>query len=319
MQNDNERKTVSFLIPTYNEEANVAPLADAIIKEMEGIGRYDYEIVFIDNDSQDATRQIIRDMCSKNDKIKAIFNAKNFGQFNSPYYGILQTTGDCTITMVADFQDPVELIPKLIEEWENGYTIVMGQKTKGKMKKTDYALRSIFYTFMSKYSKHGYIKQATGFGLYDRSFLDVLRAIDDPKPVMRDLVAELGPNIKLIPYEQPERRAGKSSNNMARYYDAAVQIITNNTKVGIRLIIAVGIIFSLTSIIAAAAVLIYKAFNWNTYAPGLLLMDLLILIVLSLLILFVGIVGEYVLNINDYVKKRPLVVELERINFGKKE
>ena len=166
-------KTISFLIPTYNEEGNIQPLSEAIIKEMEKLGEnYDYEMVFIDNDSKDNTRPILRQMCAANPKIKAIFNARNFGQFNSPYYGMLQTTGDCTITLVADFQDPVELIPEFIKEWENGYKIVLGQKTSSKESRIVYALRNMFYKFMEKFSTIDYLKQVTGSGLYDRSFIE---------------------------------------------------------------------------------------------------------------------------------------------------
>ena len=309
-------KTISFLIPTYNEEGNIQPLSEAIIKEMEKLGEnYDYEMVFIDNDSKDNTRPILRQMCAANPKIKAILNARNFGQFNSPYYGMLQTTGDCTITLVADFQDPVELIPEFIKEWENGYKVVMGQKTKSDESKTMYFLRSFFYNFMDKHSSHGFIKQATGFGLYDKSFLDTLRQIDDPRPVLRGLVSEMGPEVKLIPYTQPKRRSGKSSNSFSKYYDAGCQVITNNTKFGVRLIIGTGLFLLISCIIALIALSVYKVFNWNDFNVLPYLLYTMLMLVLSALICFVGIVGEYVLNINDYVRKRPLVIESERINF----
>lgn len=308
-------KKVTVMVPTYNEEENVVPLSEAIIAEFEKLGKYDYEIMFIDNDSQDSTRQKIRGLCAENKRIKAIFNAKNFGQFNSPYYGITQGQGDCVISICADFQDPIEMIPRLLEEWENGYKIVMGQKTSSKENKLVYAARSFYYNFMEKHSETGWLKQVTGFGLYDKEFVEVMRNLDDSKPFLRGIIAELGWDVKLIEYEQPKRRAGKSSNNFARYYDGACQSLTAYTKIGIRLIMIVGLLFSLASIATAIGCLIYKIFNWNTFGSLELYLLLAIFIGISFLMVFLGIIGEYVLNINGYMKRRPLVVEKERINF----
>lgn len=308
-------KKVSVMVPTYNEEENVVPLAEGIVKQFEEIGTYDYELLFIDNDSKDSTRQKLRELCASNHKIKAIFNAKNYGQFSSPFYGLLQTTGDCVISMCADFQDPIEMIPKYLAEWENGYKIVLGQKTSSKESKIAYFLRKFYYNFMEKHSSCQYIPQVTGSGLYDREFIEVLRKVDDARPVLRGLVAELGYNIKLIPYEQPKRRAGKSSNNLARYYDAAVQNFTAYTKTGIRMIISFGVLFSLISIITTIGCVVYKCFNWNNFDLLGIALQLGIFMSTSFTMLAVGIVGEYVLNINSYMRKRPLVIEAERINF----
>ena len=213
------KKTISILIPCYNEEENVVPMSEAIVNLFETqLTNYNYELVFIDNDSHDKTRELLREICSKNPNIKAIFNAKNFGQFNSPYYGILQTTGDCTISMVCDFQDPIELIPQYIKEWENGYKIVIGIKTSSKESKIMYFLRSVYYKMIKKFSDVEQIEHFTGSGLYDRSFVEVLRNLKDPKPFMRGIVAELGFKRKEIPYEQPQRRAGKTHNNFYTLY-----------------------------------------------------------------------------------------------------
>ena len=192
-------KKVSILIPCYNEEDNVRPISEAIVSLFSTeLTQYDYELVFIDNDSKDNTRTILRDICDKNKKVKAIFNAKNFGQFNSPYYGILQTTGDCTISMVCDFQDPIELIPKYLEEWENGYKIVIGIKTKSKENPIMYHLRSIYYKVVKKFSDVEQIEHFTGSGLYDKEFVDVLRNLKDPTPFLRGIVAEFGYKRKEI-------------------------------------------------------------------------------------------------------------------------
>lgn len=307
-------KKISVLVPTYNEEDNVNAISEAIIKQMESLDNYEYELIFIDNDSQDNTRPLIRELCSKNPNIKAIFNAKNFGQFNSPYYGILQATGDCVIAMSADFQDPVELIPQFVEEWEKGYKIVMGQKLSSKENKIVYALRSFYYSFMKKHSEHGFIKQVTGFGLYDREFVEIMRSIDDPHPFLRGVVTEMGYKIQVIPFEQPKRKAGRSSNGIYNYYDAAVQSFTAYTKTGIRLIITTGSILSLISTVSLITGVVYKLLNWN-WDGAVILLGLLLFMVVSWQMLFLGIIGEYVLNINSYTKRRPMVVESERINM----
>ena len=178
-------KRISVLIPTYNEMDNVEPLSQAIIAEFQKLPQYDYEIVYIDNDSKDETRDRLRKMCAENKKIKAIFNAKNFGQNNSPYYGLTQTTGDCVILMCADFQDPVSMIPKFIEEWENGYKIVIAIKTSSRENKFVRFLRTCYYKLIKKFSDVEQIEHFTGFGLYDRSFVNVLKDLNDPTPFLR--------------------------------------------------------------------------------------------------------------------------------------
>ena len=229
-------KTISIVVPCYNEEENVEALADAL-RRMFGasLPDYGYEIIFIDNDSRDKTRDKIRRL-AKNDKgIKGIFNAKNFGQFNSPYYAMLQSTGDCTVLMAADFQDPVEMIPKYVKEWENGYKIVIGIKESSKENPVMYWLRGCYYKMIKRLSDVEQIEQFTGFGLYDRRFIQVLRDLDDPTPFLRGIVAELGFRRKEIPYEQPKRRAGKTSNNFYKLFDAAMLSVTSYTKVVLRL------------------------------------------------------------------------------------
>ena len=236
-------KKISVMIPCYNEEENVEPISKAIIDVFKTqLSNYDYEILFIDNDSQDKTREILRRMCEEDKHIKAIFNAKNFGQFNSPYYGMLQTTGDCTISMVCDFQDPVEMIPKYVAEWEKGYKIVIGIKTSSKENKLLYWFRSMYYKFIKKFSEVDQIEHFTGSGLYDKEFINVLRDLKDPTPFLRGIVAELGYKRKEIEYEQPKRRAGKTSNNFLRLYDAAMLSITSYTKIGLRICSFIGII-----------------------------------------------------------------------------
>ena len=308
-------KKISVLVPCYNEEENVEPLSIAIINQLESLKNYDWELIFIDNCSIDGTRKILENLCKNNKKIKAIFNAKNFGQFNSPYYGLLQTSGDCVISMCADFQDPVEMIPKFVKEWENGYKIVCAIKTTSKENKLMYFLRSCYYSIIKKMSDVEQIEHFTGFGLYDRSFIETLKTLDDPVPFLRGIVAELGYKRKDIPYEQAKRRAGKTSNNWYRLYDAAMLSFTSYTKIGIRIATITGFIFSFFSLFTALIYLILKLLNWNTFPAGTTPILIGVFLFGSIQLFFIGLIGEYILNINTRVMHRPLVVEEKRINF----
>ena len=307
-------KKVSIMVPCYNEEENVVPMSEALVAQMEQLPQYDYEILFIDNCSQDKTRELLRGICAKNPKIKAIFNSKNFGQFNSPYHGICQTTGDCTITVCCDFQDPVEMIPKFLAEWEQGYKIVIGIKTSSKENKLMYFLRSIYYKMIRKLSKVEQIEHFTGFGLYDKSFVDVMRNLDDSTPFLRGIVAELGPKIKRVEYEQAQRRAGKTSNNFFSLYDAAMLSFTSYTKIGMRLAQFLGVMMCIGSAIAAIVCLILQL-SLELFETGTPAIIMTLVFVGGLQLFFTGFAGEYIMSINTRMMKRPLVVEEERINF----
>ena len=307
------------MIPCYNEEENVIPMSEAIVDLFNTeLTSYDYELLFIDNCSTDKTREYLRMICEKNKHIKAIFNARNFGQFNSPYYGLLQTTGDCVVSMCCDFQDPIELIPKYIKEWENGYKIVIGIKTSSKESKIMYKLRSLYYKIIKKYSDVEQIEHFTGSGLYDKSFIDVLRDLKDPTPFMRGLVAELGFARKEIPYEQPQRRAGKTHNNWYTLYDAAMLSFTSYTKIGLRLATFMGILAGTGSFLVAIIYLILKLTHWNSFTAGMAPVVIGMFFLGGIQLFFLGFIGEYILSINKRVMNRPLVVEEERINFEEK-
>lgn len=309
-------KKISILIPCYNEEENVVPIANAIVEEMDkNLSSYDYEIVFIDNDSKDNTRFLLREICKRNPKIKAIFNAKNFGQFNSPYYGMLQTTGDCTIAMCCDFQDPVELIPQIVAEWEKGAMIVSCIKTASKENPIMRFLRSCYYKMIKKMSSVEQIEHFTGFGLYDKSFIEVLRNLNDPTPFLRGIVAELGFKRVNIEYTQAKRRAGKTHNNFFTLFDAAMLSFTSYTKVGLHLVTFAGMILSALSIIAALVYLILKLLYWDRFSAGFAPMIIGLFFLNAIELLFIGFVGEYVMSINTRIMNRPLVIEEERINF----
>lgn len=309
-------KKISVLVPCYNEEENVVPLSKAIIEQFtEQLPEYDYELVFIDNDSADSTREKLVELCAENKKIKAIFNARNFGQFNSPFYGMLQTTGDCTICMCADFQDPVELIPRLVHEWEEGYKIVCPIKTKSKENPFMRLFRTCYYKLIKKLSDVEMIEHFTGTGLYDKSFIDILRKLDDPTPFLRGIVAELGFKRKEIPYEQQKRRAGKTSNNWYRLYDAAMLSFTSYTKVGMRICTMSGFVIAIISFIVAFVYLILKLVYWDNFAMGNAPILIGVFVMGGLQLFFIGLLGEYIMSINSRVMKRPLVIEEKRINF----
>ena len=315
-----EKKKISIMVPCYNEEENVVPLSEAVIATLEkDLPEYDYEILFIDNCSKDKTREKLILLCSRNKKIKAIFNTKNFGQFNSPYYGLCQTTGDCTICLCADFQDPIDMIPKFVHEWENGYKIVCGIKTSSKENKIMYFLRGVYYKAIRKMSEVEQIEQFTGFGLYDKSFIQVLRDLKDPTPFLRGIVAELGPERKEIPYEQQERRAGKTSNNWYRLYDAAMLSFTSYTKIGLRLATFIGFGLSAVSVVIAIIYFILKLLHWNDFPAGMTPILLGVFVIGSMQLFFIGLLGEYIMNMNARLMNRPLVIEQERINFDEDE
>lgn len=311
-----KKRLISIVLPTYNEEGNAKRISEEIIALFKKIlAKYDYEIIFIDNDSKDNTRNIIRELCKKNKKIKAIFNAKNFGQFNSPYYGLLQTKGDAVVSMASDFQDPVELIPDFVKSWEEGYKITIGVR---KTSTDGFVLRhikKIYYDLINKFSNVDQIKMFTGFGLYDKAFINVLRDLKDPTPFLRGIVAELGYKRKEIPFEQGKRTEGRTSNNFYSLYDAAMLSFTSYTKIGLRIATFVGAIAFAISFLIAIIYLVMKLLYWNRFPAGMIPVLLGMLFLGSVQILFIGIIGEYVLAINQRSMNRPLVIEEERINF----
>ena len=309
-------KTISVLIPTYNEEDNVVPMCDAVREEFaKNLPHYDYEIIFIDNCSKDKTRERLELLCAGDEKVKAIFNARNFGQSRSPYYGLMQTVGDCAVRLCADFQEPVEMIHRFVEEWEKGYKIVVGIKTSSKESKVMYALRSIYYKLVKKFSDVEQIEHFTGFGLYDRKFIDVLRKLDDPAPFLRGIVAELGWKRKDIEYVQQLRKSGKSKNNLYTLYDYAMLSVTSYTKIGIRLAVFLGAIAGFFSVVIGVLYLILKLLYWDKFPAGTAPMLIGMMFLGAVQLFFIGMIGEYILTINARLMKRPLVIEEKRINF----
>lgn len=313
-------KKLSIMIPCYNEVENVKPMCQAVISQVvDKLSKYDYEIVIIDNASTDGTRDKIEELCEENKKIKAIFNVTNFGQFNSPFYGMCQCTGDCVIPICCDFQDPIELIPELVSYWEQGHRIVSAIKTSSKENPILYFLRSVYYKLIKSMSDVKMIEHFTGFGLYDRTFIDLIRKLDDPIPFMRGIVAEYGEGFNLIEvqYEQQKRRAGKTHNNFYSLYDAAMLSITSYTKVGLRLATFLGGGCAFCSFLIAIIYTVMKFTHWDSMQLGTAPLTIGVFLLGGVQLFFLGLIGEYILNINIRVIHRPVVVEEKRINFDK--
>lgn len=309
---------ISILIPCYNEVENVKPMSEAVVKVLsDDLPQYDYELVFIDNASCDGTRIELEKICQNNPKIKAIFNIANFGQNSSPFYGMCQTTGDCTISMSCDFQDPVEMIPRMVEKWEEGHKIVSCVKSSSKEKGIVFFLRSVYYKLIKSMSNAEFIEHFTGFGLYDKSFMDLCRKLGDNQPFMRGIVGEYGNGFNLctLEFEQPERVAGKSHNNFYTLYDAAMLSFTTYTKVGLRLASFIGYFVSIISFLVGVTYLIIKLKYWNDFNAGTAPLMVGMFFLGGVVLAFLGFIGEYIMNINIRVINRPVVVEEKRINF----
>ncbi len=309
-------KKISVLIPCFNEQENVVAMGKALTSLMqESLSSYDYEIIFIDNDSKDNTRPLIREMCRQDKRIKAIFNARNFGQFKSPYYGLSQTTGDCAIMLCCDFQDPIELIPSFVQKWEEGAKIVAGIKTQSDENGIVRFLRTCYYKLIRKMSTVEQIEHFTGFGLYDKSFITVMKDLKDPTPFLRGVVAELGFRRVDVPYRQAKRRAGKTHNNWYSLFDAAMLSFTSYTKGGLRFATIGGAIMSFISICVALFYIIYKLTHWDSFNTGIAPLIIGVFIFNSIQTFFIGFLGEYIMAINNRIMNRPLVIEEERLNF----
>ena len=314
-----DKKLISVVVPTYNEQENVVPLTETLVKIFtEELPEYDYEIIFIDNHSKDNTKELIRGICRDNPRVRAIFNARNFGQMRSPVYGFKQAYGDCVVRLNADFQDPPSLIPEFVREWEKGHKIVIGIKEKTEEGVFMAFVRRQYYKFLRKITEIGHIENFTGFGLFDRGFVDVVRSIHDRLPYFRGMVAEFGFEYKTILYERPNRKAGKSKNHFYSLYDVAMIGITSYSKVMLRLASFMGFFIGGVSFLIAVIYLIMKLIHWDWFRAGVAPLVIGVFFLGGVQLFFIGLLGEYVLSINMRVLDRPLVVEEERINFDSK-
>lgn len=309
-------KTITIVIPTYNEEKNIQNAYDRVCRLFENeLLTYNMQILFIDNASVDSSRLIIEELCKKDSRVQAIFNATNFGFSRSTYYGLSQAEGDCAVMLYADMQDPPEVIPQFVEEWEKGYKVVTGIKTQSKENPFMYAIRGVYYKILDKISESEHIRQFDGFGLYDASFIKLLRKMKDPMPYLRGIVAEYGSRRTEVQYTQEKRKSGKTSFNFARYYDVAMLGITSSTKAIMRMATFLGIIMAGICLLIAFITIIMKFINWNYYDVGTAAIIVGIFFVGAVQIFFLGFLGEYILNINIRVMQHPIVVEEKRMNM----
>jgi polyisoprenyl-phosphate glycosyltransferase len=307
-------KKISIVTPCFNEEDNVLELYNRIKQVMKGLA-YDYEYIFIDNASTDHTVETLRTLAAQDKRVKVIINTRNFGHVRSPYHALLQTSGDAVIGMASDLQDPPEKIPEFIHKWEEGYKVVIGVKTSSQESSLLYLIRSMYYRVLRSLSDVRLIDNFTGFGLYDRKVVEILREFHDPYPYFRGLIADIGFDIAKIEFDQPRRKRGISKNNFYTLYDLAMLGVVSYTKVPLRLAAMFGFFSGAMSFLVGLVYLIYKLIDWKNFSLGLAPVIIGLFFLGSVQLFFLGIVGEYIGQIYTLSVRRPLVIEKERINF----
>lgn len=310
----NKNKMISIVTPCYNEEDNVNELHCRISRTMATLP-YDYEHIFIDNASTDATVRKIKEIARVDRRVKLIVNARNFGHIKSPFYGILQSNGDACILIASDLQDPPEMIVEFIDKWNEGFKTILAVKPQSEESSVMFFLRKSYYRFITKISEVPLIQNATGAGLFDREVVEILRRIEDPYPYFRGLLCEIGFPIATIPFKQPRRQRGVTKNNFYTLYDIAMLGITNHSKVPLRLMAISGFALSFLSLIVAFCFLLAKILFWNSFQFGMAPMLIGIFFFGAIQAFFIGVLGEYVASIHTQVRKMPLVIEVERVNF----
>jgi glycosyltransferase involved in cell wall biosynthesis len=307
-------KKISIVTPCFNEQDNVQELYERVRAIMMNFA-YEYEHLFVDNASTDGTGTILKRLSAQDARVKVIFNTRNFGHIRSPYYGLLQASGDAVIMMASDLQDPPENIPEFVYKWEEGYKIVVGVKTHSEELGVIFLLRSMYYRVLRSLSDVRLIDNFTGFGLDDRKVIEVLRQFNDPYPYFRGLIADIGFEIAEIKFTQPRRKRGISKNNIYTLYDMAMLGVVSYTKVPLRLAAMLGFISAAVSFLVGLAYLVYKLIDWQDFTLGLAPVIIGLFFMGSVQLLFLGIVGEYIGSIYTLAVRRPLVIERERINF----
>jgi glycosyltransferase involved in cell wall biosynthesis len=309
-------KTLSIVTGCYNEAENVPELIRRVRAVMAELPAYTYEHIFIDNCSTDATVAVLKTFAAEDRGIKIIVNARNFGHIRSPYHALLQAHGDAVISLVADLQDPPEMILEFVRHWEAGHKVVVGIKTLSRERWWIYRLRGLYYKLVKRLSDVDLLEHFTGFGLYDRQIMDVLRGLREPYPYFRGLISDIGFNIRRVEYTQPERLYGQTKNNFLTLFDMAMLGFTNYSKVPLRLATLLGFSTAVLSLLVGMSYLVAKLIFWQTFSAGMAPVMIGIFFLGSVQLFFMGIVGEYVGAVFTYVQNRPLVVEKERINFG---
>ena len=310
-------KHISVMTPCYNEEGNIRNIYNAVKEQFDKMPQYTYEHIFIDNYSTDNSRKILRELAAEDSNVKVILNARNFGPNRSGSYGMLQGTGDALICIVCDLQDPPEMIPTFLQKWEEGYKVVLGQKTKSKENPLMFQVRKLYYKIMEKLSETEHLTNVTGYGLFDKEVLDMIKWMDDPDPYIRGLVTQLGYKWCLVEYTQQERTSGKSSYNFNRYFDFAITGLTHVSKKPLRIVTLVGLIMSAISFVIAFIYLVFKLVHWYEFDMGTAPILIGVFLLGSVQLACLGVIGEYIGAILTKVTKRQMVGEEERINFDK--
>ncbi|WP_418132945.1 glycosyltransferase family 2 protein [Variovorax sp. 375MFSha3.1] len=308
-------KHITVVTPCYNEEDNVEEVyrqTRAIFAKIEGVT---YEHLFIDNASTDRTPTLLRELAAADPSVKVILNARNFGHIRSPFYGLLQARGDAAILLVADLQDPPDLMKEFVDKWLQGTKLVVGVKPTADESGLMFTIRRSYYRTVTRIADVKLIQNFTGFGLYDRQVLEVLRRIDDPYPYLRGLVSEVGFEAVQIPYNQPRRKRGITKNNFYTLYDIAMLGITSHSRVPLRIATMAGFALSGISLAVSLLYLLLKVIFWTQFSAGLAPILIGMFFFASVQLFFIGLLGEYVGAILTHVMKRPLVVERERLNF----
>jgi len=308
-------KTISVLTPCFNEESNVSELYQRVRAAVAAAGDYKYEHIFIDNASTDNTLGELRNIAAEDKNVKVIRNTRNFGHIRSPMHAVFQTSGDAVIGIVADLQDPPEIIVEMIHKWEEGYPVVIGVKAASDENGLMFWIRGQYYRIVNRLSGLETYENFTGFGLYDRKVVNILKQFDDPYPYFRGMIAEIGMARFEIPYHQPARKRGITKNNFYSLYDMAMLGITNLSKVPLRMVTFSGFVGALVSILVSLAYLTYKLVFWSNFSVGIAPLVIGVFFFMSIQMLFMGVIGEYIGTIHTLVQHRPLVVEQERINF----
>ncbi len=311
----NNRRLISIVTPCFNEEGNVEELHRRIAAQMAEFPHYDYEHIYVDNASTDDTVAIIRRLAARDSRIKAIVNNRNFGIIRSSNHGLLQAHGDAVINMASDLQEPPELIGEFLRRWEQGWKVVVGVKPESHETAPMFLLRRLYYATIGRIADVKLIPHYTGFGLYDREVIESFRRIDDPYPYFRGLVADMGYRHTEVPYTQPTRKRGITKNNFYSLYDMAMLGITSHSKVPLRLATMAGFGLSAVSLLIAFGYLMLKLFRWEEMSFGIAPILIGFFFFASVQLFFIGLLGEYILQIHTQVQKRPLVVERERINL----
>ena len=312
------KKLISVVSSAFNEQDNIEELCARIKQTCETLqDNYDYEQIILDNGSTDNTAQKLRDLAAADKHIKVILNTRNFGHIRSPYYGILQAKGDAVISIASDLQEPPELIIDFIKKWEQGYKVVLGQKTSSKENKIMFLIRTFYYKLLNLFNDSGtkLLEHCTGFGLYDKDVVDKLKNFNEPYPYLRGLVCELGYELTCVQFCQNKRKKGTSKNSFYTLYDIAMLAFTNYSKVPLRIATMFGFILSILSFCLAIFYLIFKLLFWYHLPAGIAPILISVFFFFSVQLFFIGILGEYLNAILTQVQNRPLVIEKERINF----